>query len=97
MCTARDVRVEDVPDVSIVAPTDAIVRVTAACIGGSDLWRCAELERTEPGHPMGHEAIGLVEDVGAEVQTRPVTRTWAGYRDTLEQQHLSRAPAPASR
>ena len=69
MYAAGDVRVEYVPDVSIVARTDAIVRVTSACICGSDLWPYAELEPTETGRPMGHEAIGLVEDVGADVQT----------------------------
>jgi len=69
MYAAGDVRVEDVPDPSIVEPTDAIIRVTSACVCGSDLWPYADLEPTETGRPMGHEAIGLVEDVGAEVRT----------------------------
>src|ERR687893_2877122 len=69
MYAAGDVRVEDVPDPSIVEPTDAIVRVTSACICGSDLWPYADLEPTETGRAMGHEAIGVVEDVGAEVRT----------------------------
>jgi threonine dehydrogenase-like Zn-dependent dehydrogenase len=69
MYAAGDVRVEDVPDPLIVDPTDAIVRVTSACICGSDLWPYAELERSETGRAMGHEAIGLVEDVGADVRT----------------------------
>jgi threonine dehydrogenase-like Zn-dependent dehydrogenase len=69
MYAAGDVRVEDVPDVSIVDPTDAIVRITSACICGSDLWPYAELEPTETGRPMGHEAIGIVEDVGPDVRT----------------------------
>src|SRR3954469_10217992 len=69
MYAAGDVRVEDVPDPSIVDATDAIVRVTSACICGSDLWPYADLERTETGRPMGHEAIGLVEDVGVDVRT----------------------------
>ncbi len=69
MYAAGDVRVEHVPDPSIVDPTDAIVRVTSACICGSDLWPYAELERTETRPPMGHEAIGVVEDVGADVRT----------------------------
>ena len=69
MYAAGDVRVEDVPDPSIVDPTDAIVRVTSACICGSDLWPYADLEPSETGRPMGHEAIGLVEDVGADVRT----------------------------
>src|SRR3954452_10062478 len=69
MYAAGDVRIEDVPDPSIVEPTDAIIRVTSACVCGSDLWPYADLEPTETGRPMGHEAIGLVEDVGADVRT----------------------------
>src|SRR5215217_2298553 len=68
MYEAGDVRVEDVPEPSIVEPTDAVIRVTRASICGSDLWPYASLEPTETGRPMGHEAIGLVEDVGAEVR-----------------------------
>ncbi|HET6548569.1 MAG TPA: zinc-binding dehydrogenase [Solirubrobacter sp.] len=45
------------------------MRVTSACICGSDLWPYAELEPTQTGRPMGHEAIGVVEDVGTEVRT----------------------------
>ena len=67
MYAAGDVRVEDVPDAAIVEPTDAIVRVTRACICGSDLWPYAAMERSEHGQSMGHEAIGVVEDVGAQV------------------------------
>jgi threonine dehydrogenase-like Zn-dependent dehydrogenase len=66
---AGDVRIEDVPDPSIVEPTDAVVRVTRACICGSDLWPYADMEPSEAGQSMGHEAIGVVEDVGAEVRT----------------------------
>jgi threonine dehydrogenase-like Zn-dependent dehydrogenase len=69
MYAAGDVRVEDVPDPSIVDPTDAIIRVTSACVCGSDLWPYADLKPTETGRPMGHEAIGLVEDVGPDVRT----------------------------
>jgi threonine dehydrogenase-like Zn-dependent dehydrogenase len=68
MYEAGDVRVEDVPDPSIEEPTDAILRVTRACICGSDLWPYGSLEPTETGRPMGHEAIGVVEDVGEEVR-----------------------------
>jgi threonine dehydrogenase-like Zn-dependent dehydrogenase len=67
MYAAGDVRVEDVPDASIVDPTDAIVRVTRACICGSDLWPYASMEPSESGQSMGHEAIGVVEDVGSQV------------------------------
>ena len=69
MYAAGDVRVEDVPDAAIVEPTDAIVRVTRACICGSDLWPYASMERRETGQSMGHEAIGVVEDVGPQVAT----------------------------
>ena len=66
---AGDVRIENVPDAVLVEPTDAILRVRRACICGSDLWPYASMEPSETGQSMGHEAIGLVEDVGAEVRT----------------------------
>jgi threonine dehydrogenase-like Zn-dependent dehydrogenase len=69
MYRAGDVRVEDVPDATIVEPTDALVRVTRACICGSDLWPYASMEASDTGRSMGHEAIGVVEDVGADVTT----------------------------
>jgi threonine dehydrogenase-like Zn-dependent dehydrogenase len=69
MYEAGDVRVVDVPDPSIVDPTDAIIRVTRACICGSDLWPYADLPAVEEGRPMGHEAVGVVEDVGGDVRT----------------------------
>jgi threonine dehydrogenase-like Zn-dependent dehydrogenase len=50
-------------------PTDALVRVTNACICGSDLWPYTSMEPSETGQSMGHEAIGVVEDVGADVST----------------------------
>ena len=68
MYGAGDVRVENVPDATILNPTDALVRVTRACICGSDLWPYKELEPTETGRRMGHEAIGVVEAVGADVR-----------------------------
>jgi threonine dehydrogenase-like Zn-dependent dehydrogenase len=67
MYAAGDVRVENVPDATIVEPTDAIVRVTRACICGSDLWPYRSMERTQAGQSMGHEAIGIVEAVGRAV------------------------------
>jgi threonine dehydrogenase-like Zn-dependent dehydrogenase len=69
MYAAGDVRVEDVPDAAIEQPTDAIVRVTRACICGSDLWPYASMERSDTGQSMGHEAIGVVEDVASQVAT----------------------------
>lgn len=69
MYGAGDVRVEDVPDAKVIDPTDAVVRVTHACICGSDLWPYATMEPGEQGQSMGHEAIGIVDSVGADVQT----------------------------
>jgi threonine dehydrogenase-like Zn-dependent dehydrogenase len=69
MHAAGDVRIEDVPDPAIAEPTDAIVRVTRACICGSDLWPYASMQPSETGQSMGHEAIGVVEEVGTEVRT----------------------------
>ena len=65
---AGDVRIEAVPDASIVAPTDAVIRILRACICGSDLWPYALMQADEGPKPMGHEAIGIVEEVGAEVR-----------------------------
>jgi len=67
MYGAGDVRIENVADASIVNPTDALVRVTRACICGSDLWPYKDLKPDDPPRVMGHEAIGVVEDVGSEV------------------------------
>jgi threonine dehydrogenase-like Zn-dependent dehydrogenase len=65
----RDIRLEDVPDPTLVAPTDALVRVTAACVCGSDLWPYRGInEVTEPSR-IGHEFVGVVEEVGAEVRS----------------------------
>src|ERR671911_172559 len=72
MFGAGDVRIENVPDARLVEPTDAVVRVNRAAICGSDLWPYATLERTETGRRMGHEAIGVVEAVGADVRTMNV-------------------------
>jgi threonine dehydrogenase-like Zn-dependent dehydrogenase len=66
---AGDVRIETVPDARLIEPTDALLRVTRACICGSDLWPYKTLEHTETGRRMGHEAIGVVEEVGAEVRS----------------------------
>ena len=67
MYGAGDVRVEEVPDARLVEPTDAVVRVTLAAICGSDLWPYKSMEPAEQGRRMGHEFIGLVEEVGSKV------------------------------
>src|SRR3954447_3225894 len=64
----KDITVGDRPDPTIGEPTDAVVRVVLACVCGSDLW----YYRGESDHPvgsLGHEFIGVVEDVGADVHT----------------------------
>lgn len=63
-----DVRVENVPDSTIQQPTDAVVRITHACICGSDLWFYRGLEEWKPGWRTGHEWMGIVEEVGSVVQ-----------------------------
>ena len=68
MYGAGDVRIEDVPDARLVEPTDAVLVVTRACICGSDLWPYKQMEPTEEGRRMGHEFIGRVEAVGADVR-----------------------------
>src|SRR2546421_6898858 len=68
MYGAGDVRIENVPDPQIIEPTDAIIRVTRACVCGSDLWPYQKMERSDTGRVMGHEAIGVVEEVGADVR-----------------------------
>lgn len=69
MFGAGDVRVENVPDARLIEPTDAVVTVTRACICGSDLWPYKAMKHSDTGVVMGHEAIGVVEAVGADVRT----------------------------
>jgi threonine dehydrogenase-like Zn-dependent dehydrogenase len=64
-----DVRVEDRPDPRIEQPTDAVIRLTAACVCGSDLWPYRGIEAVDRPTPMGHEYVGVVEEVGSEVTT----------------------------
>ncbi|MGC5628841.1 zinc-dependent alcohol dehydrogenase family protein [Georgenia sp. Z1344] len=63
-----DVRVDTVDDPEIVDPTDAIIRVTAACVCGSDLWPYRGLEEIGGPTRMGHEYVGVVEEIGADVR-----------------------------
>ena len=69
MYGAGDVRVEDVPDAHLIEPGDALVRVTRAAVCGSDLWPYKSMESSETGRRMGHEFIGIVEEVGKAVAT----------------------------
>lgn len=66
---AGDVRVVDAPDPSIESPTDALVRVTRACVCGSDLHPFHSAPASPEGHSIGHEFIGVVEAVGSDVRT----------------------------
>ncbi len=63
-----DIRVEDRPDPAITAPTDAIIRLAATCVCGSDLWPWRGIEPVTRPTPMGHEYAGIVEDVGPNVR-----------------------------
>ncbi len=64
-----DIRIDDVADSKIEHPADAVVRITHACICGSDLWFYRGLENWEEGYRTGHEWLGIVEEVGSEVRT----------------------------
>src|SRR3954454_3881008 len=69
MYEADDVRVENVPDPVIQQPNDALVRITASCICGSDLWPYSSMSPADGPARMGHEFIGVVEDTGSQVTT----------------------------
>ena len=64
-----DVRVEDVDEPQILKPTDAIIRLSASCVCGSDLWPYRGIEALDGPRPMGHEYAGIVEEVGSAVST----------------------------
>ncbi len=64
-----DIRVSEVPDPVLKAPTDAIVKVVAGCICGSDLWPYRGANEFKPGRTIGHECVGVVEEVGAAVSS----------------------------
>src|SRR3954471_1997319 len=64
----RDIRFEDRPEPTIMQPTDAILRLSATCICGSDLWPYRGIAETAKPTPMGHEYCGIVEEVGREVR-----------------------------
>ena len=65
----RDVRVEEVDDPTIQRPTDALVRVTAACVCGSDLWPYRGINEVKEPRRIGHEFVGIVEEVGSDVRS----------------------------
>ena len=65
----RDVRFEERSDPKIIEQTDAIIRISATCVCGSDLWPYRGIEPIEGPTPMGHEYCGIVEEVGSAVTT----------------------------
>ena len=65
----RDVRLEEVPDPVLSTGGDAIVRVVAACVCGSDLWPYRGVTPTKEPHRIGHEFVGVVEEIGSDVST----------------------------
>jgi threonine dehydrogenase-like Zn-dependent dehydrogenase len=67
--TPGEVRLEQRDDPRIIQPTDAIIRLSATCICGSDLWPYRGIEVIETPAPMGHEYVGIVEEVGSAVRT----------------------------
>jgi threonine dehydrogenase-like Zn-dependent dehydrogenase len=69
MTAPGEVRVEDRPDPVIVEPTDAIIKLAATCICGSDLWPYRGMDTLDGPRPMGHEYAGVVEQVGSAVST----------------------------
>src|SRR3954447_3025488 len=64
-----DVRVEQRPDPEVEQATDAVIRVVAACVCGSDLWPYRGVDAVTEPPPMGHEYVGVVEEVGSDVRT----------------------------
>jgi threonine dehydrogenase-like Zn-dependent dehydrogenase len=68
MYGAGDVRVEQRDDPAIIAPTDAVIRLAATCVCGSDLWAWRGIEPVNGPTPMGHEYAGVVEETGPEVR-----------------------------
>src|SRR5438552_9263797 len=64
----RDIRVEERAKPTIQAPADAIIRISAACVCGSDLWPYRGIEPIQGPTPMGHEYAGVVEETGSDVR-----------------------------
>lgn len=64
---ARDVRIEERPAPHVLTPGDAVIRVVAACVCGSDLWNYRGVSPVRSPRPIGHELVGVVEDLGDEV------------------------------
>jgi threonine dehydrogenase-like Zn-dependent dehydrogenase len=63
------IQVEQIPDAALLEPTDAVVQITHACICGTDLWPYRGQGPYQPGWQIGHEWMGIVQDIGSEVRT----------------------------
>lgn len=75
-----DIRIEEQPDPEVEAPTDAVIQVTHTAICGSDLWFYREHENPEEGLAVGHEPMGIVEEIGEEVSNvEPGDRVFAPF------------------
>jgi threonine dehydrogenase-like Zn-dependent dehydrogenase len=93
----RDIRFEERPDPAITAPTDAIVRTVAACVCGSDLWRYRGIQQVTKPTPIGHEYVGVVEAVGADVRSiRPGQFVVGGFLTSDNTCAVCRAGAHAN-
>jgi threonine dehydrogenase-like Zn-dependent dehydrogenase len=93
----RDIRFEKRPDPAITAPTDAIVRTVAACVCGSDLWRYRGIQQVTKPTPIGHEYVGVVEAVGADVRSiRPGQFVVGGFLTSDNTCAVCRAGAHAN-
>ncbi|MFI9208349.1 zinc-dependent alcohol dehydrogenase family protein [Streptomyces sp. NPDC053253] len=64
-----DIRLETLPDPEITAPTDAVIRTVATCVCGSDLWPYRGINPVTEPQPIGHEYVGVVQEVGRDVTT----------------------------
>jgi threonine dehydrogenase-like Zn-dependent dehydrogenase len=109
----RDVRFEDRETPRIEQPTDAVIRIVATCVCGSDLWPYRGLQPINGPTPMGHEYCGVVEEVGSAVKSvkpgRFVIGSFAtsdntcpncqyGYQSSCQRREfITRAQAPVLR
>src|SRR5947209_10205057 len=69
LCAPRDIRFVEREDPKIIEPTDAIIRIAATCVCGSDLWDFRGINPITEPKPMGHEYCGIVEEVGSRVRS----------------------------
>ena len=109
----RDVRFEDRGTPKIEKPTDAVIRISATCVCGSDLWAYRGLQPVNEPTPMGHEYCGIVEEIGSAVKSvkpgqfvvgsfacsdNTCPHCQAGYQSScVQREWVSRAQAPVLR